>query len=246
MEKIFDFSLVFSQIPDLLAYLPVTLELAVVSMLVSLVIGLLLALIKISRIPVLYQLVNLFISIIRGTPLLVQLYVSYFGIPLVLKVINYQYGTDLDVNGVPPIVFAYVALALNQSAYNAETIRGSLEAVDAGQLEAASSLGMTYAQALRRVVVPEALAIALPALGNSFIALLKGTSLAFVCSVVEITAAGRIIAGRTYHYFEVYVSLAIIYWLITLLVEQGLRLLESRLKVPDEPPEPEALGGEAA
>ncbi len=236
MERLFDISMVFSQMPAILKYLPVTLELAVISMAVSLVLGLLLALVKIKEIPVLKQVCNVYISVIRGTPILVQLYVTYFGIPLILKYINYQYGTSYNVNGVAPIIYAFVALAVNQSAYNAEIIRASLQSVDKGQVEAAHALGMTYFQALKRIILPEAFVVALPSLGNAFIGLIKGTSLAFVCSVVEMTAEGKIIAGRTYRYFEVYVSLAIIYWVITVIIEQLINRVENKIKVPEEAP----------
>ena len=237
MEKLFDIEMVFSQIPALLEYLPITLEIAVVSMIFSLILGLLLAVIKIRQIPVLRQLVAVYISIIRGTPILVQLYVTYFGIPIILKIINQNWGTNFAINGIAPIVYAFVALAVNQSSFNAEIIRASLESVDKGQLEAAHALGMTYLQALRRIIIPEAFVVALPSLGNAFIALIKGTSLAFVCSVVEMTAQGKIIGGRTYRYFEVYISLAIIYWVITFILERIIAFTEKKIKVPEEAPE---------
>ena len=144
MGKLFDGKLVFTQIPLLLKYLPVTMELAVTAMIASLILGLLLALVKIKKVPVLKQLVSIYISVIRGTPILVQLYVTYFGIPMLLKYINFKCGTNYNVNGVAPIVYAFVALALNESAFNAEIIRASLESVDKGQVEAASALGMNY------------------------------------------------------------------------------------------------------
>ena len=168
MSNLFDIKMVFTQIPDLLTYLPVTLELAVVAMIVSLILGLILALIKMKKIPVLKQIANLYISVIRGTPVLVQLYVTYFGIPMILKAINLKYGTNYNANGVAPIIYAFIALAVNESAYNAEVIRASLESVPKGQIEAANALGMTYFQALRRVILPEAIVVALPSLGNSF------------------------------------------------------------------------------
>lgn len=126
---------------------------------------------------------------------------------MLLKYINFKCGTNYNVNGVAPIVYAFVALALNESAFNAEIIRASLESVDKGQVEAASALGMNYFQALIRIILPEATVVALPSLGNAFIGLIKGTSLAFVCSVVEMTAEGKILAGRNYRYFEVYPEL---------------------------------------
>jgi polar amino acid transport system permease protein len=105
MSKLFDISIVLSEIPKILVYLPVTMELAIVSFAVSLVFGLAIALVKKNEIPVLKQIASIFISIIRGTPIIVQLYVTYFGIPLILKAINLQFGTEYNVNGVPSIIY---------------------------------------------------------------------------------------------------------------------------------------------
>ena len=223
MGKLFDVSLVFSSIPELLTKLPITLELAVVSMLIGLGLGLVMAIIKMKKIRVLTQITNLLISLLRGTPVIVQLYVAFFGIPMMFKTINQQFGTNLAVANISGFVYAMIALGLNQSGFMAEIIRSALQSVDPGQIEAAHALGMTYPQTLRRIILPEAFEVALPTLGNSFISIIKGTSLAFTCAVVEITAQGQIIGGRTYRYFEVYVSLAIIYWLVTLVIEQIIR-----------------------
>ena len=187
MSNLFDIKMVFTQIPDLLTYLPVTLELAVVSMIVSLILGLILGLIKMKKIPVLKQLANLYISVIRGTPVLVQLYVTYFGIPMILKAINLKYGTNYNANGVAPIIYAFIALAVNESAYNAEVIRASLESVPKGQIEAANALGMTYFQALRRVILPELLP-----------PLLTGTGLAFGRCLGEYGSVVFIAGNRPY------------------------------------------------
>ena len=238
MSDFFKIRMVFENMPEILKYLPITLELAVVSFLASLLVGLVLALVKIKKIPVLYQLTEAFISVIRGTPVLVQLYVAYFGIPMVLKFINLQYGTNWNVNGIPAILYAIVALSLNQSAYNAETLRAALQSVEKGQIEAATTLGMTPFQTLIRIVIPEAFTVALPSLSNSLIAMVKSTSLAFVCAVVDMTAAGKIIGGRTYRYFEVYVSLAIIYWIITIVIEQAEKLIERKIRIPEDVPVP--------
>ena len=232
--NLFDFDLVIKQIPDLLKYLPVTLELAALAMCIGIVLGLLLAVIRLKRIPVLRQIAAFYISIIRGTPAIVQLYIAYFGIPMFLKYMNLNHGTNFDISAFPGFACAVFAMGFNESAYNAETIRAALGSVDRGQIEAASAIGMTYPQMLRRIILPEAMTVALPGLGNSFIGLIKGTSLAFTCAVVEMTAQGKIMGGRTYRYFEVYVSLAIIYWAVTIIVEQLLKFLERRLELPDQ------------
>jgi polar amino acid transport system permease protein len=239
MADLFNVALVFTQIPKVLQALPVTLWLTVLSLICGLTVGLGVAVIKISKIPVLLELSRFYVSVTRGTPVIVQLYLTYFGIPLILKYVNYYNGTNFNINAVPPIVFALIALSLNQGAYCSETIRAAILSVDKGQIEAAHSLGMTTTQLLRRIVIPQAFIVALPSLGNSLIALLKETSLAFVCSVVDITARGKILAGNSYRFFESYCSVAIIYWVLTLLVEQAVRYAEKRLRIPDTAP---ALG----
>lgn len=235
MTNLFDLKLVFSSIPELLKYLPTTLFLTVIAAMIGLLLGLVIAVIRMKNIPVLSQLAVAFVSVMRGTPIIVQLYISYFGIPILLQYINYYRGTEYNINAIPGIVFAMVALGLNQSAFDSETIRAALQSVDKGQIEAAKSLGMSNGQVLRRIILPEAITVALPSLGNSLIALIKGTSLAFTCSVVEITAAGKILAGRNYRFFEAYCSLAIIYWVLTFVLEKVVAAIEKRLQVPEQP-----------
>lgn len=236
MEKLFDGKLVFTQIPSLLKFLPVTLELTALSLIIGWSVGLLIAIVKIKKIPILEQIATFFVSVIRGTPIVVQLYLTYFGIPIALKYINYYYGTDYNVSGIPPLVFAFVALGLNQSAFDSETIRAAFLSVDKGQLEAAHALGMTGRQVLLRCLLPQAIVVALPPLGNSLISLIKGTSLAFTCSVIEMTAEAKILAGRSYRFFEAYCSLAIIYWVLTIIVERIFKWLEKSTTIPDEVP----------
>lgn len=234
MENLFDAKLVFEQIPSFLKYLPVTIELTAISLVIGWTVGLLLAIIKIKRIPVLRQIATVFVSAIRGTPILVQLYITYFGIPIALKYINYYFDLNWNINKVPAIIYAFVALGLNQSAFDSETIRAAFQSVDHGQLEAARSLGMSGFQVLRRCWLPQAIKVALPPLGNSLISLLKGTSLAFTCSIVEMTAQAKILAGRSYRYFEAYCSLAIIYWVLTIIIELVFKFIEKKMSIPDE------------
>lgn len=233
MGKIFDINAVFTSIPSLLKVLHVSLQITFISMIVGLVFGLIFAIIRIKKIPILSQIVAVFISFIRGTPMIVQLYLTYNGIPLLLKFINEQYGTSYNVNSVPAMLFVLVTFAFNEAAYNSETIRAALQSVNKGQIEAAESLGMTYFQVLRRVILPEALVVAIPPLGNALIGLLKGTSLAFVAGVIEMTAQGKIISGSTFRFFEVYLALAIIYWVMTIIIEQLIRYLEKKVSIPD-------------
>lgn len=245
MGKLFDFKLVFTSIPELLEKLPITLGLAFLAMLIGLILGLLMAIVKIKKIKVLTQVVNFIISLVRGTPVIVQLYIAFFGVPMVFKYLNQTFGFNLAVADIPGFVYAMVALGLNQSAFSAEIIRSALQSVNEGQVEAAQALGMTYSQALRRIIIPEAFEVALPTLGNSLINIIKSTSLAFTCAVVEITAQGKIIAGRTYRYFEVYISLAIIYWIITIIIEQLIKFIEKKIRIPNQVDMAGAVGASA-
>lgn len=229
MSNLIDVKLVFTEIPRLLQYLPTTLLITFCAMLIGLILGLLLAVIKVNRVPVLSQIVVVFVSFIRGTPIIVQLYLTYYGIPIELKYLNYYQHTDYNVNAIAPILFVLLAFSLNEAAYNSENLRAALLSVDQGEIEAARSLGMTRWQVLKRITIPEAAVVALPTLGNAFIGLMKNTSLAFVASVVDLTAEGQIIAGNSYRYFEVYLSLAIIYWGLTIITEQILTLLEHHM-----------------
>nr|WP_314459043.1 amino acid ABC transporter permease [uncultured Clostridium sp.] len=234
MSKIFDWQLVFTEIPSLLKYLPVTIQLTLIALIIGWAAGLFIAIVKIHRIPVLQQLCTLFVSVVRGTPIIVQLYLTYFGIPIFLKYYNFYNGTSYNVNGIPPIIFAIAALGLNQSAFDSETIRAAIQSVEKGQVEAAKSLGMNGLQIFFRVLLPQAVTVAIPSLGNSLIGLVKGTSLAFTCSVVEITAQGKILAGNSYRYFEIYCSLAIIYWVITIFIERLFTYIEKKMSVPEQ------------
>ena len=236
MPDLFDIKLVFTQIPDILKALPVTLEMVAFALLIGFALGALLAVIRIAKIPVLSQIAVFFVSLMRGTPIIVQLYTSYFGIPILLRYINYYNGTDWNITKIPGIVFAVIALGLNSSAFDSEIIRSAILSVDKGQLEAGRSMGMSEWQVFWRIKFPQAAEVALLPLGNSVISLIKGTSLAFSCGVVEMAAEGKILAGRNYRYFEVYVSLGIIYWILTILLERIIKLIEKKIRVPEEAP----------
>ena len=230
----FSLELMWSRIPELIKKIPITLELAFFSFLVSIVIGLLIAVARYKKIKVLSQIATAFLSIMRGTPMLIQLYVAYYGIPAILRGFN-SLGANIDVNIIPKMVYAFVALGLYQSAFTSETIRAALESVDKGEIEAGTAMGMTYGQILKRIIIPEALENALPGINNSIIGLIKGTSLASTCGIIEITYQNQILAGRDYRYLEGYVALAIIYWVITVILGRVFKVIEKKTKIPEQP-----------
>jgi His/Glu/Gln/Arg/opine family amino acid ABC transporter permease subunit len=230
MQPFLDYQFMVSVVPALLKVLPVTLNITAVSMALALVLALATALIRIHRVPVLRQVAALYVSFTRGTPLLVQIYLAYYGLPKVLDHLHERYGWSLDVSGIPAIVFIYFAFTLNVGAYSSETIRAAIEAIDKGQMEAALSVGMTRWQGMRRIVLPQALTIALPSLGNTAIGLLKDTSLAFLISVVELMGEAKIQGARGLQFFEVYVVVALVYWGVCIGIERVVSVLERRVR----------------
>lgn len=233
--KLFSLRAVFEAIPGILQNLPITLLLTVGGAVFGILLAMVFAIVKINRVKVLYPIQAFFVSFLRGTPLLVQLMLTYFGIPLLLKAINQKYGTSFNINDIPASVFAIVAFAFNEAAYASETIRAAILSVDPGEIEAARSLGMTNKQVYMRVIIPNAAVVATPSLINSLIGLTKGTSLAFSAGVVEIFAKAQAIAGADYRYFERFISVSLIYWAVNILIEQLGRWIEKKMdiKQPD-------------
>ena len=230
---IFNVSLVFTRLPAILRYLPATLELVVASTVLSLTLGFFLAVVRMNQIPVLYPVTSFYISFARGTPSIIQLYMVYYGIPLIIQVWNRCFGTDYSTLA-PPMLCAIAAFTFNETAFTSETIRAALQSVDRGQWEAAASIGMGTVQTYRRIILPEALAVALPPLGNTIINSFKNTSLAFTCAVIELTAGARLLASHDFRYFESYCSLAIIYYAITLVITRILTWAERKVRCDEQ------------
>lgn len=177
------------------------------------------------------QLATLYISFVRGTPLLVQIFLSYYGIPMVLNMLNYEFGTSFSINKIPSMAFVFVAFSLNEAAYMAEAIRAAILSVDKKDIEAAHSIGMTGGQTMRRVILPQAMIVAIPNLGNSLISLVKSTSLAFTIGVMEMTGKTKVIAGRNMRFFESYIGLALLYWVLCIVIEFGIHKLEKKFNI---------------
>lgn len=230
--NIIDFEAIGRYTLDLLPYIPITLALSIVATALGTVLGLAMALVKMARVPVLSHLNAVLVSYLRGTPPLVQLLLNVNAVPIAILYINHAFGTSWDAMALSPFVVATLTFALTEAAYSSETIRAALLSVDRREIEAAQSLGMTPWQTLRRITVPNASVVAFPTLVNHFIGMLKQSSLAFVVSVVEITAYAKILGGRDYRYFEAYLATAIIYWALTVIVEQIARVVEARMQRP--------------
>jgi putative amino-acid transport system permease protein len=218
----FDLQAMLQTFPILIKYIPLTLLMAVVSMIFAVIIGVVIALIMRNDIPVIKQLAKLYLSFFRGTPTLVQLFLIYYGLP--------QLFPSFSV--IDGLTAAIIGLSLKNSSYLAEIFRAALHSVDKGQMEAALSVGMTRAQAYRRIIFPQATRNAVPATGNTFIALVKETSLAFTLGVAELFAQGKMIAVASFKFFEAYLAIAIIYWALTWIYSLLQDVLERKLSKP--------------
>ncbi len=203
--------------PKLLLYgVKVTVPLTVLSFALAFLISVVVALIQFAQVKVLRQLCRFYIWITRGTPLLVQLYIVFYGLPSV--------GIKLDAFLAAVLVFGF-----NEGAYMAESVRAALEAVPGGQLEAGYCVGMNYLQIMRRIVLPQAMRIAFPSLSNSLISMLKGTSLAATITVTEMFREAQVINGRVYESLGLYTEVALIYLLFCTILTFVQRWGEKKL-----------------
>ena len=203
--------------PKLLGYgIRVTVPLTVLSFALGLIIALIVALIQYANIKILRQICRFYIWIIRGTPLLVQLYIVFFGLPSV--------GVVLEA-----FPAALIVLGFNEGAYMAETMRGALESVSAGQVEAGYCVGMNYLQIMTHVVLPQAFRTAFPTLGNSLISMLKETSMAATITVMEMFRQAQVINGRVYESLGLYCEVALIYLAFCTILTWLQRLGEKKL-----------------
>ncbi|MET0961057.1 MAG: amino acid ABC transporter permease [Psychrobacillus psychrotolerans] len=232
MENLLDINYIIESLPSIAAQLPITILIAVGSMIFGLIIGLTTALIKIYKVPVLRQISAFYVSFTRGTPLLVQIYLVFYGIPKIIYFLQTDYGwlQRVDVNIISPEVFALLAFSLNLGAYLSETIRSAIESVEQGQFEAAKAIGMSPTQMMLKIIFPQALAVAIPNLGNIFISTIKDTSLVFMIGVIDIMGQAKILGSRGLAFFEVYIAASIIYWIVCMIVARLLLTLEKRIR----------------
>ncbi len=211
-----DFEYMWGLLPVLLGYVPLTLFMAFVGMVCALVLASALAVERVFRVPVLDVFVRLFISFFRGTPLLVQLFLFYYGLPQVLSFLGKIDGVTATIMG----------LTLHFSAYMAESIRAAILGVDRSQWEAAQAVGMTQGQMMRQIILPQASRVAAPTLVNYFIDMIKGTSLAFTLGVTELMGATQKEAAGSFLYFEAFLVVAAIYWIMVETLAFAQRHLE--------------------
>ncbi len=218
----FDFNLIVQSFPLLLIGAGVTVQITALSVGFGLLIGMFVGMARLSVIWPVKVLAAIYVDFIRGTPLLVQIFLIYFALPLLI-------GQRID-----PFIAAITACSINSGAYVAEIFRAGIQSIDKGQMEAGRSLGMTWAQTMRYIILPQAFKRIIPPLGNEFIAMLKDSSLVSVIGFEELTRRGQLIIARTYGSFEIWMTVAFIYLLMTLTISRLVDYLERRYKIDDK------------
>ncbi len=212
-------SIFIQALPFFTKGLEFTLELAIISIVIGFGIGLFIAIERIYGGKLAYGLSTAYVEIIRGTPLLVQLFILYFSLP--------QIGIHLS-----PLVASVISFSLNSGAYQSEYIRGAMQSMEKGQMRAAVSIGMTKWQAVRLVIMPQALRKVLPSWTNEFVYLIKYTSLAYLVGVPELMAQGEFVASRNFEFMDVFLGVAFVYLVVILAITWAFSFVEKKVKIP--------------
>lgn len=219
-----DFSMMIKYLPYLYQATITTIEITAVSLLLGIIISIPLSLIKLSRFKILQALGGFYTSIFRGIPLLVQIFMVYFGLPQLFPALkalsNFQLGC--------------ITFAFNSSAYISESLRGGILAVDIGQREAAMALGVSYGKTLRDIIFPQAIKSVLPSLINEFIGLMKNTTLISTIGVVELLRSGQMIVSDTYRAFEPYAVISLYYYILVMVLSILGKWMEGRVNRSDK------------
>ncbi|WP_031478938.1 amino acid ABC transporter permease [Maridesulfovibrio frigidus] len=217
MAFVFETSVFWDTFPMLMRGLKLTVQIAVGGLFFGFILGSLAGLMKLARSLVVRKLAGVYVEAIRGTPMLVQAMFLYYGVPMAIGV------------RISPITAGIVIIAVNSGAYIAEIVRGAVQSINPGQVEAGRSIGLTRTQTMLYVVWPQALKRMIPPLGNQFIISLKDTSLLMVIGVGELMRTGQEITSVNFRAFEVYLAVACVYLVMTLSIAQGMKMLEKKL-----------------
>ncbi|MFZ2498934.1 MAG: amino acid ABC transporter permease [Methanosarcina sp.] len=213
--------------PSLLRGAVITIEVTTFAIFFGLILGTIVAFGKLSKKSIFKIPSSIYVDFIRGTPLFVQILIFYYGIPGLVN------GLTGEVFRIDPIIAGIAVCSINSGAYNAEIVRAGIKSVDRGQMEAARSLGMTERQAMKDVIMPQAIRLIIPPLGNEFIALLKDSSLLAIISVHELSKNGMLYVSKTFAAFPTYISVAFVYLALTMGISRVLNYVERRLGVSD-------------
>lgn len=214
--------------PKVIASISVNLHIVFWSMLLGTILGVLVAVVRLKEVPVLGKIVSVYVSFMRGTPLLVQMMISFYGIPLVLGSL-FLNVFGINLNRLEPVVFVEIAIVLNEGAFLGEIFRGAITSIPSVQTEAGYSIGMTGAQTFMRIVFPQAFKVAIPHYGVDLIGVFQSTSLVFTLGVLDMMGKARTLGAATGHTLEGYISVSIIYISFCLLFKGIFFIIEKRI-----------------
>jgi len=209
---------------------PTAILITIVSLLISIPLGFLLALTRINQVPFLNRFAQVYVSFVRGTPMIVQIFVIYNSVPLILATIFTKLNIKINIYDLNPIWYAFIVFSLNTIAILSEVFRSALSTVNKGQLEAAQSVGLTNVQAYIKIIIPQALVVALPNICTTTTNLIKGTSLCYAMSLKEINLRAKVAANVGYNYVEAYIDIFLVYLIICSITEYGFKLYEKHLR----------------
>ena len=218
----FDFELIWNSLPLLITGAGVTIEITAISVGIGFILGLIVSICRLSQLKIIKGIAICYVNILRGTPLLVQIFLIYFALPMII-------GQRIN-----PFVAAVAACSINSGAYVSEIFRAGIQAVDKGQMEAGRSLDLSWMQTMWYIILPQAFRKVIPPLGNEFISMTKETSLVSVIGFEELTRKGQLIIAKTYGSFEIWLTVAAIYLIMTLSIAQLVSYLERRLATDDK------------
>jgi len=218
--------------------LDTTITVSIIAYAAAMLLGLAVGLLRISRNRLVLEVTSFYVEIVRGVPMLVLLYyIAFVGAPAVVTAVNWLGGPLIDAGVIQPLnvrqldftVRAVLALTIGYSAFISEIFRAGIQSIPKGQMEAALAVGMTHAQAMRRIILPQAVRNVLPPLGNEFVAMLKDSALVSVLGVQDITQLGKVYSASTFKFFETYNTVAFLYLVMTVTLSLGVAALERRL-----------------
>jgi L-cystine transport system permease protein len=224
-----DIPFIWVAFKEIIKALPITLIITIVPLLMGFLIGIVVALVRVFQVRFLYSAANAYVSFFRGTPIIMHIFVIYFGFPLLLDQLSEKFDLGIHTNSIPIISFVLIALSLAAGAYLSEIIRSGIISVSNGQMEAAYSVGMTKMQAMVRIILPQALAQSIPNFTNVTIGFLHTSSIAFLVSEKEVTGAANIVASINLKFLEAFIAAGMIYWGLTIIIEGLSYLLEKRV-----------------
>lgn len=215
----FNWSLIIDNLPLLLQGALVTIKITAFSVAAGFLIGMLASIANLSSIKPLRWLVRVYVDVVRGTPMLVQIFLIYFALPQII-------GQRID-----PFIAAVTACSLNSGAYMSEIFRAGIQSINKGQMEAGLSLGLSWAQTMRYIIMPQAFKAIIPPLGNEFIAMLKDSSLVSVIGFEELMRRGQLIIAKTYASAEIWTAVALIYLIMTQVISHLIAYLERKYDI---------------